>query len=375
MQTTEAKTYDCAIIGGGLAGLCLSIQLCKKGISVIVIEKNNYPFHKVCGEYISMDSWNFLESLGVRLSQMNLPKIDSIHITAHNGYKISSPLELGGFGISRYTLDNELAKIAKALGVIIIENCKVTNVELVNTIYSVKTTQASIIAKLVCGSYGKISPSFIDKPIHKIKANYIGVKYHIKTIFPDNLIELHNFKDGYCGISKVDNDTYCLCYLTTAKNLQANHNDIKTLEKNVLMQNPFLKKYFTESTFLFEKPLAVSQISFNKKQTYQNNILLLGDSAGAIAPLCGNGMSIGMRSSKILANLIEPYLKEQISKAELIKLYAKEWDANFSFRIKTGYYLQQLFGNEISTVLILKIVKRFPSIFKKLISLTHGQTF
>jgi len=49
-------TYDAAIIGGGLAGLALSIQLSKKGYRVILFEKEQYPFHKVCGEYISMES-------------------------------------------------------------------------------------------------------------------------------------------------------------------------------------------------------------------------------------------------------------------------------------------------------------------------------
>ena len=52
--------------------------------------------------------------------------------------------------------------------------------------------------------------------------NYIGVKYHIKSDFPADTIALHNFKNGYCGISKVENDEHCLCYLTTAKNLKEN---------------------------------------------------------------------------------------------------------------------------------------------------------
>ena len=253
MQIEQHKLYDCAIIGGGLAGLCLSIQLAKQGHSVVLIEKNKYPFHKVCGEYISMESWDFLESLGLTLSKMNLPIIDTINVSAQNGFKISSPLALGGFGISRYTLDHALSNIAAQVGVILLENIKATGVKLTNNTYQVSTSTGEFSAKIVCGSYGKLSPSFIEKNRSQSKENYIAVKYHIKTTFPDNVIELHNFKDGYCGISKVDNETYCLCYLTTARNLQDNNNDIQQLEKNVLMQNPYLKKYFSDATFLFEK--------------------------------------------------------------------------------------------------------------------------
>jgi flavin-dependent dehydrogenase len=375
MQVDEHKLYDCVIIGGGLAGLCLAIQMAKSGHSIILVEKNTYPFHKVCGEYVSMESYAFVQSLGVNLDKMNLPRINQLNVTAHNGYRISSSLAMGGFGISRYTLDNELAIIAKNSGVLVLESCNATNVKLQNNAYLVVTSKGTINSKLVFGSYGKIDPSFIERNNVKKKGEYIGVKYHIKIQFPDNLIELHNFKDGYCGISKVDNEAVCLCYLTTTKNLNANNNDIKELEKNVLMKNPHLKKYFTESEFIFEKPLAISQIGFSKKQTYKNDILLLGDSAGAIAPLCGNGMSIAMRSSKIISAYVSMYLQNKLAKNELIQLYNNDWNRNFSVRIKTGFYLQKLFGKRFSTIISLKILNRFPMLFNKLISLTHGKIF
>lgn len=375
MQIEDAKIYDCVIIGGGLAGLCLSIQLAKKNYHVVLIEKNKYPFHKVCGEYVSMESYDFIKSLGLNLDGMDLPIINQLNITAHNGYKITSPLKMGGFGISRYTLDYELARIAKNNGVQIFEDCTATHVQLQNAEYTVETTLRNFKSKLVCGSYGKIEPSFIERTKSKKKRNYIAVKYHIKTSFPDNLIELHNFKDGYCGISKVDNQTICLCYLTTAENLNENGKSIKEMERNVLMKNPHLHKYFSEATFLFEKPLTISQIGFSKKQTYKNDLLLLGDSAGAIAPLCGNGMSMALRSSKIISNYMDKYLQNKLTKDELINHYTDEWNTNFSFRIKAGYYLQLLFGKYQTTLWSLKLLRYFPVLFRKLITLTHGEKF
>jgi len=97
----ENKQYDVAIAGGGLAGLALSIQCAQAGYRTVLFEKEKYPFHKVCGEYISFESWNFLEELGVPLSQMNLPVIRRVLVTAPNGKKLVKSLPLGGFGISR----------------------------------------------------------------------------------------------------------------------------------------------------------------------------------------------------------------------------------------------------------------------------------
>jgi hypothetical protein len=42
--------------------------------------------------------------------------------------------------------------------------------------------------------------------------NYIGVKYHVYYDCPADLISLHNFNDGYCGISHVEDNQCCLCY-------------------------------------------------------------------------------------------------------------------------------------------------------------------
>ena len=95
--------YDIAIVGGGLAGLALAIQCARAGYKTVLFEREKYPFHKVCGEYISLESWNFLQDLGLPLSDMQLPIINRLLITTPDGNYIETTLPLGGFGISRYT--------------------------------------------------------------------------------------------------------------------------------------------------------------------------------------------------------------------------------------------------------------------------------
>ena len=89
------QQYDIAIIGGGLAGLTLSIQCANAGYKTILFEKEQYPFHKVCGEYVSNESWNFLESLGLPLSKMDLPKIDQLGVSSTKGFMLETPLKMG----------------------------------------------------------------------------------------------------------------------------------------------------------------------------------------------------------------------------------------------------------------------------------------
>jgi len=376
------NTCDCAIIGGGLAGLCLAIQLAENDVDVILFEKNEYPFHKVCGEYISTESRYFLERLGLPFHKLSLPVIHELGISSEKGFMLDHRMKSGGFGISRYTLDHLLSQIAQRKKVRIVQNCKVNLVHNRDKgTQHIETSQGSFYAEIVCGTYGKYTPSFVQKNQeykmtgHTADKNFIGVKYHIRTDLASNRIELHNFHDGYCGISKVDQDWYCLCYLTTAENLNRNGKDIKAMERNVLYKNPWLKSYFSDSEFVQTQPLAISNIHFHKKQTNVGEMFLLGDAAGSITPLCGNGMSMGMRASSLLSPLLDSYFKGKIPLSKVSADYNYAWNAAFRKRITTGYYLQNLFGKKNTTHVALKVLAKFPGVMNKLVALTHGDEF
>jgi flavin-dependent dehydrogenase len=367
--------YDCAVIGGGLSGLCLAIQLADAGFEVILFEKNSYPFNKVCGEYISMESWDFLCRLGLPLPDMNLPHIKQLGISSQKGFMLNHQLGMGGFGISRLSLDYKLSILASEKGVKILNGCRVTGVNRISDLHSeILTSLGAFRSKIVCGSYGKYSPAFMEEG-KRPGPNYIGVKYHIKADMPADRIELHNFENGYCGVSKVDSDLYCLCYLSMSSNLLANGKDIKRMEEAVLYKNPFLYNIFTKSEFVQTQPLVISNITFSKKKTSNNGIFLLGDAAGAITPLCGNGMSMGMRASQCLAIELIRCLKGQQNKLVAAANYDHLWNSQFNTRIMAGYYLQHLFGKTTTTDLTLRLLDNLPRLTSKLVSLTHGTRF
>ena len=106
-----------------------------------------------------------------------------------------------------------------------------------------------------------------------------------------------------------------------------------------------------------------------------NGIFLLGDAAGSITPLCGNGMSMGMRASKLLATELIDFFKNKQLRKEVIANYRSSWNHVFNRRITAGYYLQNLFGKRNTTDYSLRILSKFPLMTNKLISLTHGERF
>jgi flavin-dependent dehydrogenase len=215
--------YDVAIIGGGLAGLSLSIDLKNRGYSVVVIEKGSYPRHKVCGEYISMESHNYLHSICPALSSFNLPLITNFKLSSTGKSEFKTKLDLGGFGISRYLLEELLFTEAKRNGVVFMLKSKAFDIHKneIKEGYTINTNSGNVDACLVCNSTGRKSNFETKERETQLNGtNYIGIKYHVRLKRDNSFVEIHNFPGGYCGLSGIEDDKACLCYIVNAKKTQ-----------------------------------------------------------------------------------------------------------------------------------------------------------
>ena len=368
-------TFDVIIIGGGLAGLTSAIHLSKFNQRVLLIEKNSYPKHKVCGEYISNEVLPYLNSLGIDPIKEGAKKISKVQVSTTKGNLIKGVLPLGGFGMSRYFLDSLLLKNARVNGVQVLKD-SVDSILFKNGVFTVQTKDSkSFQSKITIGAFGKRSEldlkmnrKFIQK-----KSPYLAVKLHVKGDFPENLIALHNFKGGYCGVSKVENNSINLCYITEYHSFKK-HKNIKDFQEQVVFKNKHLKKIFKESTSVFEKPLTISQISFETKNPVENHIIMCGDTAGMIHPLCGNGMGMAIASARLASERILQFLNGEIKTREsLEKQYFKDWNKEFKTRLKTGHFISRLFRSETVSQIAYSILKLIPFLLPKMIQFTHGK--
>ncbi len=366
---------DVVIVGGGLAGLTSAIHLSKSGLKVSLIEKNEFPKHKVCGEYISNEVLPYFESLELTISDLEPSIISKMEFSTAKGKIISSPLPLGGFGISRYALDHYLYQKALTNGCQIIQDT-VTDICFSENEFTISTSDAVVFkSKIVLGAFGKRSN--IDQKLHRDfiqkKSPWLAVKAHYSGEFSDNLVGLHNFKGGYCGVSKVENDIINICYLADYDTFKHSKN-IEEFQSKVIYKNPHLKAVFENCTLLFEKPLTISQICFEKKETIVNHILMIGDTAGLIHPLCGNGMAMAIHSAKIASELIIDFFDNTISsRKELEDRYTQEWNKNFKSRLATGRFLAKILQKEKLAILLMQLLAIFPFLLPIIIKKTHGK--
>ena len=362
------------IVGGGLAGLTAAVHLSGLGFQVIVLEKNAYPKHKVCGEYISNEVLPYLYSLKLNLNELYPAAITKLHLSTTSGKSIIASLPLGGFGISRYSLDNFLFQKAIANGCQVIQET-VENIDFAEDFFTVKTAEGrELKSKIVLGAFGKRSN--IDQKLHrgfiKKKSLWLAVKAHYSGTFPDGFVGLHNFKGGYCGVSKVENNKINICYLADYDTFKS-YKNLEEYQVKVVAKNPNLKTILETMTMVSERPLTISQISFAQKNAVENHILMIGDTAGLIHPLCGNGMAMAIHSAKIVSELTANFLNNKLSRKALEEKYTKEWNYNFKTRLRTGRLLASLMQKPKLSEALLRILITFPFLLSIIINKTHGK--
>jgi len=377
---SSEPTYDVIIVGGGLAGLIASILLSGRGLKVLLLEKKRYPFHKVCGEYVSNEVLPFLQSLGFNPFDLGASSINRLRVSTPNGKNVFAKLQMGGFGLSRYSMDKALSEIAEEGGAEILTDSRVSNIEFSTDQFLVETTTGEKFhSKIVIGSYGK--RELLDKKLKRdfiqSQTGYLGVKYHIKIDYAVDEIGLDNFQGGYCGISKVEGDKYNLCYLYN-RHKGPQYKSIPELEEKVLFKNPILKDIFKRAEFLFMEPEVINEISFAPKKQIENHVIMCGDAAGLITPLCGNGMAMAIHSAKILSELILKCLntgKVTLEKREKLEAdYSRIWGQNFARRLFWGRNLHGLFGRSSLTNIGVPLIHAIPAFEQWLIRQTHGET-
>ncbi len=364
------------IVGAGLAGLTSAIHLSKLGHNVTLIDKSDFPRHKVCGEYISNEVRPYLDWLGIDVGKMGAKNIDTLLFSSNSGKSVSTKMPLGGFGLSRFALDDALFQIAVGKGCKFIQD-SVVSIVFSDGIFVTNLSNGSEIKSLVVlGCFGKRSnlDLSLKRPFAQKLSPWLAVKMHYSGKIDGNVVGLHNFKGGYCGVSEVENGIINVCYLADYDSFKRFRNPL-SYQQEIMAANPKLKMIFQTMTPIFDKPITIGQISFEKKYPVWNHILMVGDAAGLIHPLCGNGMAMAIHSGKIASENVDGFIKEKITnRDDMEKTYEKIWKKTFSKRLKAGRMLGKLLEKQKLSDIVLTIVAASPMLLKKIISRTHGKS-
>jgi len=357
------------IVGAGPAGASLAIRLAKNGFEVCLIEREKFPRHKLCGEFVSPECLIHFEDLGVleEMFAVGGERITETIFYAPNGRNVSVPSEWfgnaqGALGISRAAMDFRLLEKAGDSGVEVLEETQVVGVLFENEkVCGVKvkskdgatfevtadliidaTGRANVLGKLAekarrgeeakrrRGEKSRISN--LKSQIQKQSSKLVGFKAHLENVnLEKGRCEIYFFRGGYGGLSFVENNRANNCFLIKADLVKKYIGQTNLLVEEIILKNKRAFETMKDAKPVFDW-LAVSVDGFGLKNLNPApNLLTVGDAAAFIDPFTGSGMLMALEGAKVLSEIIA---ENWFSPAKIVENYNLNFQQKFQKRLR-----------------------------------------
>lgn len=373
--------HDFLIIGAGLAGSAIATALAGRGWDVLLVERDHFPRHKVCGEFISPEAQATLAALGLKgvVAELQPVPIQQARLVTREGLTLNLSLPGYAWGVSRYTLDAALATAAQQRGAQLYTETTVLRYESCEDEYAVhlrgKEGLNTVRARALIAAAGRHTLASLP-PRLRVQGRArprVGVKGHFIGVAMPAAVEIFFFPGGYAGVSPIEKGEVNLCLLADYTAFARAGRQVESMLAAAARWNPALGRRLAGGVLLPGTGVAVAPVDTGRAATPWDEIACLGDSAAMIPPLCGDGMAMALRSAELCAPLADAYLRGALSLAGWAEQYCRLWQREFAGRLRTGRALEWALGQPLLANGLIRLGQVAPPLARYLVQATRGK--
>lgn len=337
---------DVIVAGGGPVGLAAAIEARLRGLSVVVVEPRTGAIDKACGEGLMPSALDQLQALGV--APVGRPFVGIRYV--RDGLAVAAPFRRGpGLGVRRTALHAALGDRADAVGV----DRLVGSVRTV-TQDAAGVSAAGVRARWLLGADGLHSAVRRDvglsapPPRSRAGARY-GLRCHFDVPPWTDHVEVHWSANAEAYVTPVDD---CLVGVAVLGSAPVDFD--QTLD-----ELPALRARLRGAAAVTSLRGA-GPLRQRTGGVRNGRVLLIGDAAGYVDALTGEGLAVGVASARAAVAALA---------GNRLSAYDRDWArATRRYRLLTGTLLA-VASRPRSRSALVPVAVRFPALFARAIDL------
>ncbi len=302
-------TYDVAIVGGGPGGLAAALEARRANVSCIVLERQSAPIDKACGEGLMPQGLAALDAWAVRalLSPEDCAPFASIRYVQEDGRYAEAPLpEPGGLGIRRLALHRAMLQRATEAGAELREGCTVQAHRLTADGIELDTDLGAVAARLLVAADGLHSPlrraAGLELPSRGPKR--FGLRQHFATAPWASRVEVHFASGLEAYVTPAGASRIGVAFLWEDGRVEA-----PITFDAMLARFPTLQRLL-EGVPRDSKAIGAGPLQQRVSRSVTGRMVLLGDAAGYVDAITGEGLSLAFEQARVLGSLLPTALSD-----------------------------------------------------------------
>lgn len=287
------------VIGGGVAGSAAAIHLLAAGASPLIIERSGPEADGLCGGFLSWRTLGQIERLGISPAALGGPWISRLRLVCGTRQR-TAPLPGAAMALSRRRLDSLLRARAEALGAEVIHDTARFEDGAVRLAGGGELRAESLFL-----ATGKHELPGLARPRDAAGGDpMLGLRLRLpgdaaRTGGLGGHIEMHLFAGGYAGAVLQEDGTLNLCLAVAKSRLAAAGGSPLRLMEELAGANPLLALRLGALP-PGQRIDAVGRVPYGwRAREGTRGIFRLGDQAGVIPSLAGEGIGIALASARL----------------------------------------------------------------------------